>query len=59
MRNRALEVNHVEHLNNIYQKGAVVTCCRPPMTELWSCKVIRWQLGEPEEASAIFLQTFL
>lgn len=49
--------NHAEYLNNIYQKGAVVTCRRLPMAKLWSCEVIRWQLGAPEEASALFLQT--
>lgn len=27
------------------------------MAKLWSCKVIRWKLGAPEEASAIFPQT--
>lgn len=49
--------NHVEYLNNIYQKGAVVTCVRRPMAKLWGCEVIRRQLGAQEEAAARFLQT--
>lgn len=35
----------------------MVTCASPPMAELRRRKVIRWQLGAPEEAP-IFLQIF-
>lgn len=47
----------MEGLNNIYQKGALVTCRHCPIAELWSSRVFRWQLGAHEEAPAVILQT--
>lgn len=49
--------DRVEGLNNIYQKGAAVTCRHCPMAELRSSGVIWWQLGAPAEAPAVILQT--
>lgn len=49
----------MEYVNNIYQRGAGVTCARPPMTERGSCKVIHRQVVEKQEAPAMFLQTWL
>lgn len=48
--------DHVEGWNNIYQKGAAVTCHYCPMAELRSSRVIWWQLGAPAEAPAVILQ---
>ena len=48
--------DHVEGLNNIYQKGAAVTCRHRPMAELRSSGVIWRQLGAPAEAPAVILQ---
>lgn len=56
MQGRALAVV-MWHLSNIYQKGATVTCGRPPMAALWSYREILWQLGAREAAPAMFLQT--
>lgn len=47
----------MEGLNNIYQKGATITCHHCPMAELRRSLVILWQLGAPEEESAVNLQT--
>lgn len=53
---RIIWSDHVEGLNNIYQKGAAVTCRHCPMAELRSSGVIWWQLGAPAEAPAVILQ---